>query len=288
MKTTPEARRIKMALLTATCALAVLGSIGMPDAVQARASARDAAQSRIVEKLWDIQQIQDLMSRHEWYYSAGEHQRELDELFAHHQADVSFGTSGGFWIGLPSIKRSYVDWFKTQASEDLAGLSHRHPEIKDIPSNLLAGTMMMHTLTTPLIVVADDGKTAKGLWYTIGEVTQTPLGQPTAGYMWEKYAIDFIKDGNSWKIWHFNVFTDIAAPPDGDWTKPTPSKIVVEPGEVLPWEDPAAPKFDVAEDRYQSYSVTKVRGEDVKIPVPYRTFGETFSYGPPTSAGAHP
>ncbi|MBB6253258.1 nuclear transport factor 2 family protein [Nitrospirillum iridis] len=269
-----------IALSMSVLAGAVLG------AAPTRAATPDPTAHQ-VQVLWDIQQVQDLMSRHEWYYSAGEHQRELDELFAHHQADVSFGTNVGFWVGLPSIKRSYVDWFKKQAGKDLAALSRRHPEIKDTPDNLLIGTSMMHTLTTPLVVVADDGRTAKGLWYTIGQVSQTPLGQPDANYMWERYAIDFIKEDGVWKIWHFNVFTDIATQPGGDWTKPgSAPKIALEPGEVLPWQDPEAPPFDIPMERYKGYALTEVRGEKPLIPVPYRTFSETFSYGPPVKAAA--
>lgn len=235
-----------------------------------------------VQRLLDIQDITTLMSRHAWYYSAGQHQRELDELFATEMPDVSFGTNAGYWVGYTSIKRSYVDWFHKQAAKDLAALSRRHPEIKNTPENLLAGTSMIHTITTPLIVVAEDGNTAKGLFYSPGQVTQTPLGQPTAGWMWERYAIDFIKLKGRWLIWHFNVFTDFSVPPGGDWTKDTmAANIVRQPGEVLPWEDPEAPKFDIEVETYKSYGIGVVRGEKPRIPVPYRTFSETFSYGPP-------
>ncbi len=236
-----------------------------------------------VQRLADLWDIQSLMSRHAWYYAAGQHERELDELFALDKPDVSFGTNAGYWVGAQSLRKAYVDWFGIQARKDLTALSRRHPEIKDEPSNLLAGTLLMHTVSTPLIVVADDGETAKGLFYSVGQVTQTPLGQPTANYMWERYAVDFVREGGIWKIWHFNVFTDFSVQPGGDWTKPQPAaaNIVVQPGEVLPWEDPDAPGFDAPGSGYQSYGVNVVRGEKPQIPVPYRTFSETFSYGPP-------
>lgn len=268
-----------MRAISTTFALA-LGILAQPGAAQRTRPALSSDQK--IQRLWDIQQIQDLMSRHEWYYSAGQHQRELDELFAARQPDVSFGTNIGYWVGRDSIKRFYVDWFQKQAAKDLTSLSRRHPEVRDVPGNLLAGTSMMHTLTTPLVVVADDGRTAKGMWYTVGQVTQTPLGQPSANYMFERYAIDFIREPEGWKIWHFNVFTDVSTSPDSDWTHPKPNaQIVKQPGEVLPWEDPDAPQPDVKGDVYQGWSVAAVRGEKPKVPVAYRTFSETFSYGPP-------
>ncbi|MFT3763035.1 MAG: nuclear transport factor 2 family protein [Pseudoxanthomonas sp.] len=271
------------------CALAALAALGLGGRAQAveAPAVTPANQAQALQRLVDLAAIQELMSRHAWYYSAGQHQRELDELFTMDQPDVSFGTNAGYWVGAKSLQYAYVDWFERQARKDLAALSKRHPEIKDVPENLLAGTMMIHTLTTPLIVVAGDGKTAKGLFYSPGQVTQTPLGQPSANYMWERYAIDFIKEGDDWRIWHFTVYTDFSVPPGGDWTKPTPAgaQLVVQPGEVLPWEDPEAPKFDAPGSGYQSYGIDVVRGEKPKIPVPYRTFSETFSYGAPAKAG---
>lgn len=235
-----------------------------------------------LQRLIDVNEIQSVMGRHAWYYSAGQHQRELDELFAQEQPDVSFGTNAGYWVGLESIQNAYVDWFEVQAKKDLAHLAAKHPDIENKPENLLAGTSMMHTITTPLIVVADNGETAKGLFYSPGQVTQTPLGEPRANWMWERYAVDFIKENGQWRIWHFNVFTDFAVPPGSDWTKPGEiPQIVLQPGEIPPWEDPDAPTFDVPVQTYESYSPTAVRGEKPRIPVPYRTFSETFSYGPP-------
>lgn len=246
------------------------------------AHAASASSAEMVQRLTDIQEIQTVMSRHAWYYSAGQHERELDELFVRHQPDVSFGTNIGYWVGLPSIKKFYVDWFHVQARKDLASLSKNHPEIKNSPENLLAGSLMIHTITTPLIVVADDGKTAKGLFYSPGQVTQTPMGNPSAAWMWERYAVDFLKENGQWRIWHFNVFTDFTVQPNGDWTKPdSMPTIALQPGEVPPWEDPDAPKPDVPMQVYKTYDIANVRGEFPQFPVAYATFSKTFSYGAP-------
>lgn len=272
-------KKMKTVLCGIAASIALIGSAGFTTDVQA---ADMKEMSATIQRLADIQEINDVMARHAWYYAAGQHQRELDELWAITMPDVSFGTNGGYWVGYKSIKYSYVDWFKIQAAKDLAYLSKKHPEVKNVPENLLAGTSMMHTVTTNLIVVADDGKTAKGLFYSPGQVSQTPLGNPDANWMWERYAMDFIKIDGKWRIWHFNVFTDFSVVPGGDWTKPqAAAPVVKQPGEVMPWEDPNAPKFDIEMKVYEGYGITSVRGENPKVPVPYRTFSETFSYGPP-------
>jgi hypothetical protein len=49
-----------------------------------------------------------------------------------------------------------------------------------------------HCLTSPVIQVAKDGKTAKAIWFSPGvEGNQWAYG---------KYAIDFVKEDGQWKI----------------------------------------------------------------------------------------
>ena len=60
---------------------------------------------------------------------------------------------------------------------------------------------------TPVIEVAGDGKTAKGIWYSIGigvrpNVNSDGTYTKSTSWMWEKYAVDFIKEDGKWKIWH--------------------------------------------------------------------------------------
>ena len=65
------------------------------------------------------------------------------------------------------------------------------------------GAVNAHPISTGLVKLAGDGKTAKGLWYSIGQDTK-PNGDGTALAMWNtgKVAIDFVKEGDAWKIWH--------------------------------------------------------------------------------------
>ena len=67
----------------------------------------------------------------------------------------------------------------------------------------LKGNMNLHTLTTPVIEVADDGKTAKGLWISPGvECPRVPLfgGEHQAAWCWIKYGVDFAKEDGKWKV----------------------------------------------------------------------------------------
>lgn len=245
----------------------------------------------MIEREKAVTDIQNVMSKHAYYYSAGEHQRELDEIWALKTPGVSFGQDEGYWVGAASILNAYVKYHDTFRMRDLTAFAKTHPAVKISQENLGAGTMMFHTNSTPIIEVAEDGRTAKGLWYSIGQVTMTPGGRQDAQYMWERYGVDFVKEDGKWKIWHFLIHTDISVAPGGSWVEgamqaPDAPGGPGAPG-LQPGEDPDKPMPDVASGvpmgggprRGDRFSPPK---EYPKVPQPYRTFSETFSYGPPT------
>lgn len=236
----------------------------------------------------DVQQIQNVMSRHAYYYSAGEHKRELEELWALDEPDVCWGSDAGWWVGKELLWDYYVDYFDRFRGTDLKAFIKLHPEVEFSKENLGSGTFLFHTNTTPIIEVAEDGNTAKGLWYSVGKLTQTPGGKQTSMNMWERYGVDFIKVNGKWKIWHFFVHTDLSHGPGQSWaadeqTMPegidggAPPDAGSEAGGDSGKPDPTIASEN-GDHRGPSYDPPT---EFPKVPVPYRTFSETFSYGAP-------
>ena len=64
----------------------------------------------------------------------------------------------------------------------------------------IEGQMMQHTLATPVIEVAGDGQTAKGVWMSPGHEARVMGGKLTAIWVWGTYGEDFIKEDGKWKI----------------------------------------------------------------------------------------
>lgn len=64
----------------------------------------------------------------------------------------------------------------------------------------------MPSVNTPLIHVAFDRKTARGLWYSDGFVTDD---RGNTDIIAQKVAVDFIREGDSWKIWHLVYGSDL-------------------------------------------------------------------------------
>ena len=135
----------------------------------------------------------------------------------------------------------------------------------------------MHTLATPIFEVAGDGKTAKGIWYSLGQVTEVGWdGQPMAMWMWEKYGADFVKEDGRWKLWHIHMYTDFAVPPGKSWVDPS-VKSGFSSGDTI--DRPAEMKPDIAEVTYREWSPTTVP-QLTPMLEPYYTLSQTFSCAP--------
>ncbi len=234
-----------------------------------------------IQRALDIAEVQNVMSRHAYYHSVGYHLQELQDIWVKEGGDwaetASFGQNHGYWVGMKRIKQVYGDLNEANRKKNLARVSELYPEVENKRDNEGIGSMIMHTLTTAIIEVAGDGKTAKGMWYSPGQVTEVGSdGRPVAMWMWEKYGVDFAKEDGKWKLWHIHMYTDFAVPPGKSWTDPA-TKSDFSFGDTV--EMPPEMKPDIEEITYKEWSPTTVP-QLTPMPEPYHAFSETFSYGP--------
>ncbi len=62
-------------------------------------------------------------------------------------------------------------------------------------------------LTTPIIEISGDGKTAQGVWWCPVPMTiREADGKEQAVWAWGTIAADFLRCGTEWKIWHLHYF----------------------------------------------------------------------------------
>lgn len=145
-----------------------------------------------LEKLWIVQECKNQMGRYEYLHSAKKH-KDTYELFALKKPDCWIENYDlGFFKGAEGIKRFFVDFHIAMDGDDISG------------------SFCQHDLTTEVIVVADDLKTAKAVWMSPGvETRRNPeTGALTSFWCWVKYAVDFIEEDGEWKFWHFTIFSD--------------------------------------------------------------------------------
>lgn len=137
------------------------------------------------------------------------------------------------------------------------------------------GQLKALPLTTPVIEIAGDGKTAKGIWNVQGsdnDVTAYgPLSLWSVGYL----CIDFLKEDDDWKIWHLSYLEDLKTPMGESWVTPaahTPDPAFAEIANIQ-----LAP-YTEEKTFYQAYHATRPFTPPPELPVPYETFADTFSY----------
>jgi hypothetical protein len=164
------------------------------------------------------------------------------------------------------------------------------------------GKLILHYTTTPVIEVAADARTAKGMWIMMGlesgvmtdeEAAKAPERLFTPGrvqgkrvwahWVWARYGLDFLNEDGVWKIWHFRCDEIARAPYHENWIsymdKDRDSLALDlayfgEDGEPVFMPEPDASAIDVSH-RYRPELRTELIPEP---PRPYRTFDETFSY----------
>jgi hypothetical protein len=225
----------------------------------------------MVQREQDAREIQNLMSRRAHLQSTGRNSGWV-EMYAKGQPDDSWYMNGRYMIGLDKIRAAFVPADNTRAQRSLDAMIKLYPDIENKIENYGIGEFREHALLSPLIEIAEDGKTAKGFWQSMGPQLAFSNGQASGTIGFEKYAVDFIKEGGQWRFWHMATFTESYLQLGKTLADQVPA-----PGTPRP----VAPA-NAAPNPYPEWSPWRVPAQ-VALPVPYRTFSETFSYGPSES-----
>ncbi len=214
--------------------------------------------NELIRRVTDIEEVKKLANKRVYYMINEWREKELDELWvseSEHAKTASFGKNTGYYVGLDNIRAYYV----TKHAADLGDG---------------VGTMNAHPISTGLVKLAGDGKTAKGLWYSIGQDTK-PNGDGTALAMWNtgKVAIDFVKEGDAWKIWHIVEAND-ATCEAGDTYGDHPVYIDYA-------TDPVAVEFGTPTIPMITHDATFNWWDNYPAPPEdYETWSDELSYGP--------
>ena len=162
-------------------------------------------------------EISSLMGRYAVYYGAGCGRQIMEELWSQSE-DIRFeyGASGVF-----QRRWQILTYYVNEA----------YP-----------GRLNTLSFSSPAIVVAEDGQSAKGSWTAFG--TETDAGdlgpepvmdisnrralfssrtkdgrQYRAEVLLQRYEVDFIRETSQWKILHLHVIEYFRCPYDRDWVR---------------------------------------------------------------------
>lgn len=208
-----------------------------------------------IDRLWDVQQLRNLIGKYQYLLTAHEHARVYD-LFSKRD-DVYMDCEGmGILDGPLGVRKFFIDW-------------HWHQD------GNAKGQFNVKTITTDLIEVAEDGMTAYALWKGPGyETRKRHDGKSEALHLWGIPAIDFIKEDGVWKIWHLRLPHSILCDYHRSWVDLDDGKRVMgADGELS--QSGGKPKGDRPSGfRPGFYSQDKVSELTFELPEPYGTDAE--------------
>ena len=215
-------------------------------------------QQKEIQRLKDVHEIQNFMGRYNFYHEVNRDHEYPDTMYALKTPGVSAEVAaGGAYVGREGLKKMYAP-------------------IPGMPAGPMKGGLFTHPLTTPVIEIAGDGKTAKGAWISPGyETRMDPKTKEMMGcFAYTKYGCDFVREDGKWKMWHYHVYRVFMTP----WNVPFTDE----------WEKNQTNSFEFGDRKPDlpptvdnPYSRDTVREMTPVPPEPYETFAETFSYGPP-------
>lgn len=233
----------------------------------------------LVRKWEHRRAVKNLMGK---YVNSLMHKEEpdmLEQYWSRTKKDICLGFNDGWYVGAEGIARYYdTTDHNTQLKSKV--IQSVYPETKEkyTDSQMYgAGQMDMKPIGTCIVTVADDEQTAKGIWYSRGSYADVTPGGPVSSWTFGTYTADFVIEDGQWRLWHMQYLEDVNSICGQSWTeenRPYPAIAGFEAvGEIK------APVPDVKTVLREYYTPDRPFTKLPKLPEPYATFSETFSYG---------
>lgn len=232
----------------------------------------------LVDRWEDRRDIKNLMGK----YVASLLLKKEKTMFADfwsRRDDISMGVNEGYYQGRTAIQDFYdtIDKYTIATRDLLIKLFPGETEGKTLEELYGIGPLEEKAINNPVVEIATDGETAKGIWCCCGNSTTVTARGPVSHWVFATYAVDFIREGEVWKIWHMLYLEDVNYPTGHSWaggTNPYP-----ELPEFASLASVALPEPNDKKVVRERYHPDRPFTRLPRIPEPYDHFNETFSYG---------
>lgn len=220
-----------------------------------------------------VKEINSLLCEHCLYFGRRQQDLELERLWCKEAANPSFTQNNGSFVGYEILKETYGTAEANRKARYDKLLEHLEPEFVGQDDELRYGTntISLQTLSSPCIEIAEDMRTAKGLWTISAQVTAVDETGPVGLWAYGKLGADLVNENGRWKIWHMIVCTDFVSPAGKEFD-PEKGAALYPAGLGIDAEP------EIPADIYHTYTEERILQNVPRVPEPYRTFSETFSY----------
>lgn len=195
--------------------------------------------------------------------------------------DISLGVNGGYYAGRAALEAYYAS-VDTATKKKAQVLKKVFPEdLGEYTDEKLygRGPMEIRSLDNAIIEVADDGETAKGFFYVFGLVTDISTRGAISNWVLGSICFDFIRENEQWKIWHVLYLEDVDTPAGKKWGDLKAVEQFPEMPEFADMKGTTLAEPNVPMELRQLYTGARPFTRLPKVPEPYDTFENTFSYG---------
>jgi len=232
----------------------------------------------MLERLEWRRDIRNLMGRLSADYSVREEANAYDRYWSRRD-DVCLGVNEGWYAG-PAAVEGYYKALGEQIALEAKCVQKDFPDkLADLSDQELYGVggMAYIPVDSQVIEIADDAATAKGLFNIRGSYSRVTASGPIAYWLFGWAAVDFIMEEGQWKIWHMQWLRNVdvqCGTPFGTEPKAFPEVDAYAEMKNFSMPEPTV-KTVLMENYYTDRPFTK----SPKVPEPYETFADTFSYG---------
>ena len=196
------------------------------------------------------------------------------------RSDICLGFNDGWYVG-PDAVDSYYRTAAEIVQVKSEYLKKLFPEkLSQLGEEQLHGVGQLDSygITTPVIEVAEDGRTARGLWHVMGIENGIESSGPMSRWSVGWLAGDFILENGNWKIWHLLHAVECNNPMGTDWADPSADKTEQMP-DFLDLRLPSLPSYTVPCLNYCGYRTDRPFTSPPSPPEPYDSFSQENSYG---------
>lgn len=195
-----------------------------------------------------------LISKYCYYYGSGMNREIFFRLFSGRE-DISLTINNKKIDGRDNFFQAFVLDQEQRAFDYHKQLKAIYPVISTkMKDHRRALGFTKPLMSNMVLEIAEDGQSAKGLWYTMGyEYTTLTLEQKKrVRWFLQRHAADFVLEDGQWKILNLYAYTDAEGAADA-------------------YQWPVAEQANAAGEYHNKYSATQVPQNSPAIPEPYQS-----------------
>lgn len=233
----------------------------------------------MVSRWEDRREIQNLMGRYTYALLLKQEKDIFDTYWCKNAEQPTLGLNDGYYIGYEAVRGYYEALHQKNLLRTRLIMQDFADKAEHMTEEELYGCGVLDhkPLGNQIIEIAADRKTAKGFWYVVGKQDEYGASGALSYWTFGMFGVDFVWEGDGWKIWHLTYVEDIHTPCGESWTdtpKARPANPIYRPMAEFQMPEPTK---RVSVHAY--YRPDRPFTRTLPLPKAYNTFADTFSYG---------